>query len=162
MATFISLPTDLSILTGLKDRTLETKEFSKMTDEELLQELKRLPEFESLVMPNAWYAKFKLPEKKCRDMKEYIKDSPWKNKHSHWYVGKVETIEAQPGGNRPILPAPEVPVITVVGSSYSDSDNPINLAEYGIKDQTVVSDQQETQQSSSDSKEASATKPLRL
>lgn len=93
---------------------------SKLSNEELLEILKQSPDFDKLVFPNSWYSKYSLPEKKCRDMKEFIAESPWRKTHQHWYVEKKE-IPAQPGGLRPILPPPEVPTVTLIQNSFSDA-----------------------------------------
>ena len=108
-------------------------DFSKMTEDELLAELKQSPDFDKFVFPNAWYSKFDLPEKKCMNPKEFIAESPWTKKTQHRYI-KQETIPAKPGGNRPVLPAPEVPTITLVQNSFSDAT-----------DQTETSNPPETQ-----------------
>lgn len=95
-------------------------DYASMTDEELLEMVKLSPEFDKLVFPNSWYSKFNLPEKKCMDMKQFLKESPWMKTASHYYIAKQE-IPAKPGGNRPVLPAPEVPTVTVIQNSFSDA-----------------------------------------
>lgn len=95
-------------------------DYSKLTEEELLAELKKSPEFDKLVFPNSWYSKYDLPEKKCLNMKEYLKESPWMKTAQNYYIGKME-IEAKPGGLRPLLPAPEVPIEVKQISMFSDS-----------------------------------------
>lgn len=112
------------------------KDYSTMTAEELFAEIQRLPEAKDLVLPNSWYEKFNLPMKEARNMKEFLAESPWMKRSGHMYVGKVETIEAKPGGNRPLLES-EVPVVEVrIENSFSDAT-----------DQTSVSNLSETQQS---------------
>ena len=98
------------------------KDYSKMTNEELLEELKRSEIFDKLVFPNEWYSKYELPEKKCQNMKEFLAESAWLKKSSHFYVGKQE-IPAKAGGNRPVLEAPEVNAITMLQNSFSDAIN---------------------------------------
>lgn len=100
----------------------EEKDYSKMTDEELLEELKKSEVFDKLVFPNSWYSKYELPEKKCQNMKEFLAESAWLKRSSHYYVGKVD-IPAKPGGNRPVLEAPEVKAITMIESHFSDTIN---------------------------------------
>jgi len=99
-------------------------DYSKMSDEELLKEVKKLPEFKNLVMPNSWYSKFELPLKECMNMKEFIAESPWRKRHMHFYTGKLEDIKAQPGGNRPILEAPEAPQVVLIENHFSDAEGP--------------------------------------
>ena len=95
-------------------------DYASMTDEQLLEELKKSPDFDKFVLPNSWYSKFELPEKKCMNMKEFLQESPWTKRTSYNYVGKEE-IEAKPGGNRPLLPAPEVPTLTLLENNFSDN-----------------------------------------
>lgn len=95
-------------------------DYASMTDEQLLEELKKSPDFDKFVLPNSWYSKFELPEKKCMNMKEFLQESPWTKRTSYNYVGK-EDIPAKPGGNRPLLPAPEVPTLTLLENNFSDN-----------------------------------------
>ena len=115
-----------------------------MTDEELLQVLKSSDDFEKLVLPVSWHKKYPdLPKATCSDTKTFIKDAPWTKKHHNYYIangrlvagGRLETVDAKPGGLRPILPAPEIPTLTLIQNSFSDA--PI--------DQTESEHPQETQ-----------------
>lgn len=111
-------------------------DYSKLSEEELIAELRKSSEFDKMVFPDSWYSKYDLPMKTCMNTKEFIRESPWMKRNNHWYIEKVE-LPAKPGGNRPVLPAPEVPVITVVQNSFSDAP----------KDQTVSEDQPNSQKS---------------
>lgn len=122
----------------------EKKDYSKMSEEELLAELRGVVGFEKLVFPNEWYGKYELPLKECLNMKEYLREAPWLKSFQHNYIGKQD-IPAKPGGNRPILPAPEVPAVVVIQNSFSDGES---------TSQTVASNPEETQQSSVCSTEA--------
>lgn len=105
-------------------RFLTEEDCKKMTDEELLAELKKSTDFHQLVFPTSWHKKFPdLPKADCLDTKAYIKESPWMKKGYHFYGngGRIEQIDAKPGGVRPVLPAPEVPTITVIQNSFSDA-----------------------------------------
>lgn len=120
-------------------------DYTTLSDEELLQVLKTSKDFDKLVFPNAWYSKFELPEKSCRNMKEFLKESPWMRTAHHWYIGKEE-IPAKPGGLRPILPAEEVPVKVVPINAYSDGPaGTLSIEE--LINQTESSNQPTTQQS---------------
>ena len=117
----IHLPeTFIGLHSLLKTMALNYKDYSKLTEEELLEELKKSADFDKMVFPNSWYSKYDLPEKKCLNMKEYLKESPWMKTAHHWYIGKQE-IEAKPGGLRPILPAPEIPVELKQINMFSDA-----------------------------------------
>jgi hypothetical protein len=107
--------------------------YSELSNEELIFELKKSKDFEKFVFPNSWYAAYDLPMKTAMDTKEFLREAPWKKTSQNWYITKTE-IPAKPGGLRPILPAPEVPIVTVIQNSFSDAT-----------DQTVSSDQPETQ-----------------
>lgn len=96
-------------------------DYKTLSNEELLDILKKTPDFDKLVFPNDWYSKFQLPEKKCLNTKEFIAESPWLKRFQYTYEPKIYTIDAKPGGMRPILPAPEVPTITVIENSFSDT-----------------------------------------
>lgn len=100
------------------------EDYSKLSDRELLDVLKTLPEYKELVLPNKWYndpsLAPELPEKKCYNMKEFLVEgfkmaTAYKN-----YVEKID-IPAKPGGNRPIIEVQEAPVITVIENHFSDA-----------------------------------------
>jgi hypothetical protein len=103
---------------------LVPKDYASMTEEQLLDELKNIPDFSKLPLPTTWYKKFPdLPKSDCMDTKQYLKESPWKRKAYVLYEGsgKVQDIPAQPGGVRPVLPAPEIPTLTLLQNSFSDA-----------------------------------------
>lgn len=132
------------------------KDYTKFSDEELVKELQRDRDFDKLVFPDAWYSKFELPVKSCRNMKEYIKESPWMRTSQHWYIEKKE-IEAKPGGLRPILPAEEAPTFVLQYNSFSDAP-PGSLTLDALIGKTSLSNQQETHESSACSTEATDSK----
>lgn len=104
----------------IMDVFLAPEEYKKMTDEELLEVLKKTENFDQLVFPNSWYKKFTLPEKKCLNTKEFIQESPWTKRAYHRYAGKIIDIPAQPGGNRPLLKGSEVPTQILIENNFSD------------------------------------------
>lgn len=95
--------------------------YKSLTEQQLLEELKRSPDFDKYVLPNSWYAKYDLPKKECMDMKQFLKESPWMKRSHYTYSPKVITLEAKPGGNRPILPTPEIPIQVVQQNMFSDA-----------------------------------------
>lgn len=141
----------LNSLTNILDFLPKKENYAEKTDEELLEILKKSPDFDKMVFPNHWYSKFNLPEKSCRDMKQFIQESPWLKTSHNYYVGKVE-LPPKPGGLRPILPAPEVPTITMIQNSFSD--NP----KLQLTDQIVGEHLQDSHVSFSDSRESNETK----
>lgn len=111
-----------------------SKPYTDYTDEELLDVLQRHPDFQKFVFPTTWHKKFpNLPKAECSNTKEFVRESPWTKRAYHFYEngGRIENIPAKEGGVRPVLPAPEVPTMTLIENSFSDK--PI--------DQTVSSDQ---------------------
>lgn len=122
---FSSIPKDNFTSYFFKDLIPKSpEEYKSMTEEELIAELKKSTDFKKLVFPNAWYSKYELPLKECRDMKEFIRESPWMRTAQNYYISKEE-IPAKPGGLRPILPAIEVPIEIKQLSMFSDSINQI-------------------------------------
>lgn len=95
-------------------------DYSKLSEEELLAELRKAKDFDKMVFPNSWYSKYNLPNKECRNMKEFIAEGSWLKSSQNYYIEKVD-IPAKPGGNRPVLEAPEVPAITLLENNFSDA-----------------------------------------
>lgn len=115
-----------------------TPSISSLSDEELLEVLKQSDDFKKLVFPTSWHKKFPdLPKAECADPKEYLKESPWMKRAYVRYDngGKFIEIAAKPGGNQPILSAPEVPIMTLTQSGFSDATT-----------ESVTSDQPNLQQ----------------
>lgn len=98
----------------------DKKDYSKMTDQELLEVLKGSDVFNKLVFPNGWYEKYDLPEKKCQNMKEFIAESPWTKRSYNYYIEKVD-IPAKPGGNKPIIEVEPVKAEVLLENSFSDA-----------------------------------------
>lgn len=108
-------------------------DFTTLSDEELLAELKKSPDFEKFVFPTAWHKKFPdLPKADCSDPKTFIKESPWMKRHYITYEGrgKVVDIEPKPGGVRPVLPAPDTTIVTVLENNFSDAPKYENADEH--------------------------------
>lgn len=105
------------------------KDWKDMTDEELVEVLKHVGDFDKYAFPTGFHKKFPdLPKADCADTKAYLKESPWMKKAYAPYVGGgILEIEAKPGGLRPLLPAPEVPQIVLQENSFSDK--PTNQTE---------------------------------
>ena len=133
--------------------TLSEEDYKKMSNEELLEVLKGSPEFTNFVFPDTWYDKYKLPNKECMNMKEFLKESPWTKKNYRWYTGKVEDIPAKPGGVRPLIESEPVKVEVLAGVNMF-SDAPTN--------QSASLHLQDSEQTLEGSKESSETKILRL
>lgn len=141
-------------------RDLLPKDYSKMTEEELLEELKKSPDFEKFVYPSSWYEKYKLPLKECMNMKEYLRESPWKKSSGNFYVGKIQDISAKPGGNRPVLEVEQPPALTVIENHFSDG--PHADEDIVITNQTSSSHPQDSVQTSASSTEPNETKILQF
>ena len=81
------------------------------TDEELYNELKDLPDFHRLPIPESWYKKFNIERPSAVNMKQYLQE--------RMYVRDLEVpleirSEPEPGGVRPVLEVeqPKVEIIT--------------------------------------------------
>lgn len=145
--------------------TLKEEDYKKMSNEELLDIMKRSPEFANFVFPDTWYDKYKLPNKECMNMKEFLKESPWMKKNYRWYEGKTIDIPAKPGGVRPILDVEPVKMEVLTGvNMFSDAPAPIEWDSYqpDTKGQSASLHPQGSEQTLEDSKESSETKTLRL
>lgn len=103
----------------------EEKDYKKMTEDELLAELKASPDFAKFVFPNEWYSKYELPTKECMNFKEFLAEAPWMKRFSNNYIGKKD-VDALPGGNRPVLPAPEAPQLVVLKNEFSEGSESTN------------------------------------
>lgn len=131
---------DISWYVNQFNQHKDKEEYTKLSDKELLEKLKALPEFKSLVLPDKWYRDPtlapELPEKKCYNMKEFLVEglntaTAYKN-----YVGKMD-IPAKPGGNRPIIEVQETPAITILENHFSDA--PTNHIVHGDQPVTLKS-----------------------
>ena len=91
------------------------------TDEELYNELKDLPDFHRLPLPESWYKKFNIERPSAINMKQYLQEK--------MYVRDLEVpteirTEPAPGGVRPLLEVeqPKVEIITkTVGESHEET-----------------------------------------
>jgi len=127
-------------------KNLLPKDYSKMSEQELFEELKKSSDFDKLVFPSSWYEKYNLPTKECMDMKQFIKESPWMKRHSFSYVGRIEDIPAKPGGNRPVLPIEPPPALTILENHFSDGPHAErDLSDMKFTIQNDSSNQKETQ-----------------
>ncbi len=133
---------DFPYLKKMNEIVEDKTDYSKMTDDELLEVLKKSKDFQKLVFPAAWHKKYPdLPKAECSDTKEYIRESPWMRKFEHFYEngGRQHVIEPQPGGLRPVLPAPEVPAVTVVNNSFSDAETNYQTSVSNPPDMLILS-----------------------
>lgn len=143
------------IMKNLAFGPMKEEDYKKLTDEELLEMLRKSSDFTKLAFPNSWYGKFDLPNKECMNMKEYLKESPWMRKNYSLYTGKIENIPAKPGGNRPMIETEPVKVEVLTGvNMFSDASD--------STDQTASLHPQDSEQTLEGSTESNATKILRL
>lgn len=128
-------------------------DYSKLSDDELLQELMKLPDFEKLPLPISWYKKYNIPfSDKVVSPRQYIQENYWLkcqyNPTSKWEV----RTEPAPGGVRPVLEVQEVKA-DLIDSKYQDFTERVAP----LISQIVSDNQQETQKSLEDSKECNTT-----
>jgi len=121
-------------------------DYNKLSDDELLQELRKLPDFDKLPLPISWYQKYNIPfSDKVVSPKQYIQDNYWlKCQYNPTTTWEVRT-EPAPGGVRPVLEIEE-PKAELIESKYQDFINRI-----------VSDNQQETLRPREDSTECSTT-----
>ena len=121
-------------------------DYSKMSDDELFQELRKLPDFDKLPLPINWYKKYNIPfSDKVVSTKQYIQESHWlKCAYNPTTTWEVRT-EPAPGGARPVLEVQEVKA-ELTDSKYEE-----------FISQIVSDNQQETLRPREDSTECSTT-----
>ena len=93
------------------------------TDEQLYAELKDLPDFDRLPLPEHWYAKFKIERPSAINMKQYLSDKSLFARMFDPNVERVYINEPAPGGIRPILEVKQ-PDVEVVSKPVEDSKEP--------------------------------------
>jgi len=84
-------------------------DYSKLSDDELLAELRKLPDFDKLPLPVNWYKKYNIPfSDKVVSPKQYIQENYWlKCAYNPTTTWELRTDPA-PGGVRPIINTEEV------------------------------------------------------
>jgi hypothetical protein len=94
------------------------------TDEELYAILKDMPDFDRFPLPEHWYEKFKIPRPEILTPMEAIRLAD-KVANAPGPLVITEVREPAPGGVRPLLEAPVVPVeITTISSDESAACEP--------------------------------------
>ena len=86
----------------------------------LIEELRDSPDFAHLPFPKDWYKKFNIPVPKPHSFKEFLDSGYWFKHHFDEKVERVK-IDVAPGGIRPVLPAPEIPVEVITRQIDDDS-----------------------------------------
>jgi hypothetical protein len=114
-------------------------DYANMSEEQLLQELRKLDDFEKYPLPISWYKKFNLPAPKTVSVPQYVKEASWikcaYNPSTKWEV----RTEPAPGGVRPVLET-DLPTVELTDSKYQPFISEI-----------VSESQQETQREREDS-----------
>jgi hypothetical protein len=86
------------------------------SDEELYEELKNLPDFKHLPLPNHWYQKFNIPAPRPVSFQTFAMERRWlKHKFDDNVQYEVRN-EPVPGGVRPVLEEEVIPVIVETSS----------------------------------------------
>lgn len=110
---------------------METKR--QFTDEEIFNELKKLPDFDRLPLPKSWYELFKIPPPKIPTIKEALK-AHYETQLDYLNSPTSPEVEIRPpadGGVRPLLDA-EVPEMKILhGKTLQELDLSGNLIEDG-------------------------------
>jgi hypothetical protein len=123
-------------------------DYSKLSEEELLAEIRKIEDWDKLPLPISWYKKYSIPAPKSISMPQYVKDMQWiksqYNPNSTWEV----RTEPAPGGVRPILDT-NLPTAEITDSKFKPFNNLI--------DQIVSDNQQSMQREREDSKECNTT-----
>ena len=116
------------------------------SDEEFYAELKEHPDFLKFPLPETWYAKFNIPRPTAQDFKTFLLSGyTMKCRNDPNTIREIRKDPA-PGGVRPILPAPEIPIEVVTRQIVDESQQEMpQLSE----DSTGSSDSKRQQSSDS-------------
>lgn len=105
----------------------------EITDEEILNQLKKLPDFDRLPLPKSWYERFHLSPPKIPTMREALK-MHYETQLAYLNSPTSPEVEIRPpadGGVRPLLDA-EVPEMKILhGKTLQELDLSGNLIEDG-------------------------------
>jgi hypothetical protein len=83
-------------------------DYSKLSEEELLAEIKKIEDWEKLPLPISWYKKFNLPAPKPIAVPQYVKEMQWmKSQYNPTTTWEVRT-EPAPGGVRAVVDTEKV------------------------------------------------------
>jgi hypothetical protein len=111
-------------------------DYSKLSEEELLAEIKKIDDWEKLPLPISWYKKYNLPAPKPVAVPQYVKEMPWlKSQYNQTTNWEVRT-EPAPGGVRPIVET-DLPTVELTDSKFEPINTLIN---------EIVSDNQQQMQ----------------
>ena len=91
-----------------------------LTDEEIYEHLKKLPDFDRLPLPNYFYEKFNIPPPTILSPMEAIKLAT-KTANAPGLLIKTEHRDPAPGGVRPLIEVEPVPIEVKPGVSIEDA-----------------------------------------
>lgn len=78
-------------------------DYSNLSEEQLLAEIMKIPDWERLPLPIAWYKKYNITAPKPVNISQYTREMQWMkcqyNPTTKWEV----RTEPAPGGARPVL-----------------------------------------------------------
>lgn len=128
-------------------------DYNNLSDDELFQELRKLPDFDKLPLPISWYKKYNIPfSDKIVNPKQYIQEGYWlKCQYNPTTTWEIRTVPA-PGGVRDIVNTEEVKA-DLVDSKYQDFTERVAP----LISQIVSDNQQETQKALEDSTTGNTT-----
>jgi hypothetical protein len=92
-----------------------------LTDEQLYEQLKDLPDFDRFPLPKYWYEKFKIPPPKILSLMEAVKLSEKTYNAPGFNYQPMEVREPAPGGIREILADKPLEIEVKPGVSIEDA-----------------------------------------
>ena len=97
-----------------------------LTDEQIYSQLKDLPDFDRFPLPKHFYEKFNIPPPKILSLSEALRLHSY-TANAPGALVKTEYREPAPGGVRPLLEAPAMPIEVKQGVSIEDAiETPVN------------------------------------
>lgn len=107
-----------------------------LTDEQIYEQLKNLPDFDRLPLPKYWYEKFNIPPPKILTPMEALQ-LQMQTMNAPGPLVKTEIREPAPGGVRPLIEPEPVKVKVLPDVSIEDAlETDINKESQGRETQT--------------------------
>ena len=93
---------------------------TSLTDEEIYEQLKNLPDFDRLPLPNYWYEKFNIPFPTIPTLMEALALAT-RTANAPGPLVKLEHREPAPGGVRPLIEVEPVKMEVKTNTSIEDA-----------------------------------------
>lgn len=126
----------------------ESDAYSMLSDTELLEELRKLPDFDKYPLPSSWYKKFNLKPIEAVDIKSYINGGGFLKAIAGGHYDSYEVKEPQRDENGnllvvPVFPEEKIPV-QIISKPIREIPELLEVKEE-IREQEHLQQQEKTQ-----------------